>query len=211
MEHRKAIFIDKDGTLVPRIPYNVNPEMITLSPKAAEGLFKLQNRGYIIIVVTNQSGIAKGLFKERDVENVQFKIETLLNLNHIHLSGFYVCPHHPSGIIDKFSIHCNCRKPSSGLFFKAAAELSINLYESWMIGDVLNDVEAGNRAGCKSILLNNGSETEWKSGCFRKPNFVANDLLHAADFILNSSHYRNNNPYLSNAHRESSINREVQA
>jgi len=207
MEFRKAIFIDKDGTLIPNIPYNVNPEMITLSSNAVEGLFKLQQQGYLIVVVTNQSGVAKGLFKERELENVRFKIETLLNLHHIHLSGFYVCPHHPNGNIDKFSIQCNCRKPSSGLFFKAASELSINLYQSWMIGDVLNDVEAGNRAGCKSILLNNGNETEWKSGYFRKPTYIAHDLSQSADFILNNSFYGNyNKQYISVANR----NREIQ-
>jgi len=206
MEYRKAIFIDKDGTLIPNIPYNVDPEKITLSAKATDGLIKLQNQGFLLVIITNQSGVAKGLFKERELERVRFKIETLLTLDQIHLSGFYVCPHHPDGTVHKYAIKCNCRKPSSGLFLKAAKDLSINLSQSWMIGDILNDVEAGNRAGCKSILLNNGNETEWKNGYFRKPAYIADDILQAADFILSNSFYgKHSKQYLPIANRQVQI------
>src|SRR5690606_33960573 len=174
MENRKAIFIDKDGTLIPNIPYNVDPEKITLSTNSLDGLVKLQRMGYLLVVITNQSGIARGLFQEEDLNVVKSKLETLFSEGNIQLSGFYFCPHHPQGSVLKFAKTCNCRKPAYGLFLQAAKELSINLSESWTIGDILNDVEAGNRAGCSSILLNNGNETEWKGGYFRKPTFIAN-------------------------------------
>lgn len=197
MESRKAIFIDKDGTLIPDIPYNVDPKKITLSAKAADGLSKLQNSGFLLVIITNQSGVARGFFEEKELEAVRLKIETLLSVAQIDLSGFYFCPHHPDGIISEYAINCKCRKPSNGLFVKAAKELSIDLSQSWMIGDILNDVEAGNKAGCKSILLNNGNETEWKNGNHREPTYIAEDISQAADFILSNSLYgKHNKQYL---------------
>jgi len=189
MEYRKAVFIDKDGTLIPNIPYNVDPEKITLSTKASDGLIKLQNSGFLLIIVTNQSGVAKGLFKEKELEKVRNKIETLCIADNIQLSGFYFCPHHPHGVVHQYAIACKCRKPSEGLLLKAAKDLTIDLTKSWMIGDILNDVEAGNRAGCRSILLNNGNETEWKNGNYREPAYIARNIPEAAEYILNTSNY----------------------
>src|SRR5690606_12558668 len=99
MEYRKAVFIDKDGTLIPNIPYNVDPEKITLSDYAITALRMLQDQNFVIVILTNQSGIAKGLFKETDLNWVRHKIERLLSLEKIELAGFYACPHHPDGII----------------------------------------------------------------------------------------------------------------
>src|SRR5690606_10986265 len=193
MEYRKAIFIDKDGTLIPNIPYNVDPEKITLSTKASDGLIKLQKSGFLLVIVSNQSGVAKGLFKEKDLEPVRNKIETLFFAHNIQLSGFYFCPHHPQGIVNQYSIKCNCRKPSERLLLNAANDLAIDLTKSWMIGDILNDVEAGNRAGCRSILLNNVNETEWKSGDYREPAYIARNIPEAAEYILNISNYGKHN------------------
>lgn len=189
MEYRKAVFIDKDGTLIPNIPYNVNPEKITLFNKATEALHKLQDHDYLLVVLTNQSGVARGLFKETDLELVRHKIEGLLSFGDIKLAGFYACPHHPEGVIPEYTKICTCRKPSTGMFLQASKDLSIDLSKSWMIGDILHDVEAGNRAGCKSILINNGNETEWKSGPHRQPAYIADDLFQAAEFILSNSIY----------------------
>jgi len=189
MEYRKAVFIDKDGTLIPNIPYNVDPEKITLSDYAITALRMLQDQNFVIVILTNQSGIAKGLFKETDLNWVRHKIERLLSLEKIELAGFYACPHHPDGIIPEYTKTCTCRKPSTGMFLQASTDLSIDLTQSWMIGDILHDVEAGNRAGCKSILINNGNETEWKSGSHRQPTYIAGDLLQAAEFILSNSIY----------------------
>ena len=187
----KAVFIDKDGTLIPDIPYNTDPELIRLNDEAAPGLIKLQNAGFLIIVITNQSGIARGLFTERELEPVKSKIRMLLSGSGIQLSGFLYCPHHPDGKIKEFALDCECRKPKPGLLLQAALKFNIDLRGSWMLGDILNDVEAGNRAGCKTVLIDNGGETEWQIGDYREPKYIAANINQAADYILKFGNERN--------------------
>ena len=158
-------------------------------PGAAVALRRLHTQGYIFVVVSNQAGVAKGLFQESHLQPVRYKVESLLQSEGIELAGFYYCPHHPEGLVAEFRLSCSCRKPADGMIRTAGRELSIDLQRSWMIGDILNDVESGNRAGCRSILLNYGNETEWLDGPFRKPDFVASDLVQAADFIINTPIY----------------------
>lgn len=184
---RKAIFLDKDGTLIPDVPYNVNPDFISLQNGVVEGLRLLKDQGYIFAVISNQAGVARGYFKVDDLEKVKEKLNLLLNKEGIHIGAYYFCPHHPLGKVPEYSIACNCRKPEPGMILKAAKDLEIDTPKSWMIGDILNDVEAGNKAGCKTILLDIGNETEWVEGLFRKPTFVASDFLQAARFICNVS------------------------
>ncbi len=181
---KKAVFLDKDGTLIPDIPYNVIPEKITLHESAAEGLRKLQAAGFLFIVISNQSGVARSLFEESALQSVEEKLSDLLEKIGVSLTGFYYCPHHPDGSHPDYSHACDCRKPQPGMLQKAAVEQSIDLAKSWMIGDILHDVEAGNRAGCKTVLIDNGGETEWLSGPFRTPTFTVANLDEAADAIL---------------------------
>lgn len=180
----KAVFLDKDGTLIPDIPYNVNPDLITIQPDAIEGLQRLQEFGYKLIIISNQAGVARGMFHENELPAVEDRLKELLKHHQIYLSGFYFCPHHIEGKIDEYSVDCDCRKPMPGMLLKAAEEHHIDLNESWMIGDILNDVEAGNRAGCKTILINNGNETEWLAGPMRTPTYVCSSINQAADDIL---------------------------
>src|SRR5690349_16205906 len=149
---KKAVFLDKDGTLIPDIPYNVAPERITLE-KGAEDLRKLADAGYRFVIISNQSGIARGYFSEKDMLPVQRKLESLLSVHQVYLDGFYYCPHHPEGKLAEYVKQCNCRKPMPGMIMQAATDLAINLEQSWMIGDILNDVEAGKKAGCKTLLI----------------------------------------------------------
>jgi len=180
----KAIFIDKDGTLIPDVPFNADPELITLHDDAAPGLIKLQNEGFLIIVITNQSGVALGYITEGQIREVEKRIVELLADHKIRLTGFVYCPHHPEGVIPEYSIDCECRKPQPGMLIDAADTWKIDLKASWMIGDILNDVEAGNRAGCRTILIDNGGESLWEEGPYRKPHFIAKNILQAADYIL---------------------------
>ncbi|MDB4920741.1 HAD family hydrolase [Mucilaginibacter sp.] len=182
---RRAVFIDKDGTLITDLPYNADPEKIAFSPNCLIGLQQLQRQGYRLVIITNQSGIAMGYFSAQALIAVEARIKTMLAAAGIRLDGFYFCPHHPKGTDPLYATVCNCRKPQPGLLLKAARELGIDLAESWMIGDILNDVEAGNRAGCKSILIENGNETEWLRGDFRRPIAQAKNINEAAEFILN--------------------------
>ena len=185
-EKRKAIFLDKDGTLIPDIPYNVNPDLITLQPGVIEGLKLLKEEGYLFVVISNQAGVARGYFKFDELEKVEQKLNLLFNKEGIEIEGYYFCPHHPLGTIAEYTTSCNCRKPEPGMILKAAKDLRIDTARSWMIGDILNDVEAGNRAGCKTVLLDLGYETEWVKGNFRTPTFVAAGFLQAARYICNT-------------------------
>ncbi|MDF2431775.1 MAG: D-glycero-D-manno-heptose 1,7-bisphosphate phosphatase [Mucilaginibacter sp.] len=181
---KKAVFLDKDGTLVIDVPYNVDPDKIVLSDHCLKGLKRLQENGYLLILITNQSGIARGYFKEEDLIGVEQKIRDMLGHEEIALDGFYYCPHHPEGIVTSLAINCDCRKPEAGMLLKAAKEMGIDLNSSWMIGDILNDIEAGNRAGCKSILIDNGNETEWLLNEKRQPLIKVKDIDEAAIYIL---------------------------
>jgi D-glycero-D-manno-heptose 1,7-bisphosphate phosphatase len=181
---RKAVFLDKDGTLIEDVPYNVDPQRIRLAPGAVEGLTVLHESGYALIVVSNQSGVARGLFPERVLREVEGSLRCQLAAFGVPLAGFYYCPHHPQGTVEGYAIACRCRKPAPGMLRRAAADLGIDLAESWMVGDILDDIEAGRRAGCRTVLINNGNETEWRKGRQRWPHHRAADLADAARLIL---------------------------
>lgn len=182
---KAAIFIDKDGTLIRDIPYNVDPDLIDLEDNSIEGLKLLCKRGYKLIVISNQSGVARGYFSEEDLYAVEERLRSMLETFGIQLSGFYFCPHYPNGVIHEYAIDCYCRKPMPGMLLQAAEANDIDLSNSWMIGDILNDIEAGNRAGCKTILIDNGNETEWLEGEYRTPAIICSSINEAADCILN--------------------------
>ena len=179
----RAIFLDKDGTLVEDVPYNVNPALIELTWQAGHGLQLLKQMGYALVVVSNQSGVAKGLFTETALEPVQHRLAERLAQYGVALDGFYYCPHSPDGVVSRYAISCTCRKPMPGLLYRAAYEHGIDLSRSWMIGDILNDVEAGRRAGCRTVLIDNGNETEWKLSAQRTPHLTAPNLYQAATLI----------------------------
>ena len=176
-----AVFLDKDGTLVEDVPYNVDPARVVLADGAREGAAALHNAGYKLVVVTNQSGVARGHFERGALRLVEERLSELLG---VPLAGFYDCPHHPDGSVAGYAIDCDCRKPLPGLLTSAAAELDLDLSASWMVGDILNDVEAGHRAGCRTVLIDNGGETEWVEGPMRVPDHQCADMAEAARFIL---------------------------
>jgi D-glycero-D-manno-heptose 1,7-bisphosphate phosphatase len=201
MEAKCAIFLDKDGTLIPDIPYNANPELISLEKNVGKTLAKLAPH-FELIVISNQSGLAFGYFNENDLQSVERRIAALLDEYGVSLSGFYFCPHHPDGSIVPYARLCDCRKPNPGLITKAAAEHHICLSGSWMIGDILNDVQAGKAAGCRSILIDNGNETEWDidGEPQRIPDFIASDFAAAGEYILkNLKHENHFNPISTNS------------
>jgi D-glycero-D-manno-heptose 1,7-bisphosphate phosphatase len=179
----KAVFIDKDGTLIPDIPYNVNPDLVQLDIQTIEGLRLLKDEGFLLVIISNQPGIAKGFFTKDELQKVWDRISGILQKHHLSMDAFYYCPHYPDAKIAAYAKACDCRKPLPGLILNAAQELNIDLTQSWMIGDILNDVEAGNRAGCATILIDNGNETEWKIDSFRKATFTAKNFLEAAAYI----------------------------
>ena len=171
-----AVFLDKDGTLVENVPYNVDPARVALTAGAREAVARLARGGYRVIVVSNQPGAGLGLFPEDALQAVEAKLRELLPA----LDGFYYCPHAPAQ-------GCGCRKPAAGLLERAAREQGITLAGSWMVGDILDDIEAGRRAGCRTVLLDVGNETEWRLDAARRPDHVAATLPEAADIIAGAA------------------------
>lgn len=180
---KRAVFLDKDGTLIEDVPYNVDPAQIRLTA-GVESLRQLHHSGYLLIVISNQAGVARGYFPEAALAAVEQRSRELLASLEIPLADFYYCPHHPEGTISEYAIDCHCRKPKPGLLLKAAQDHDIDLIQSWFIGDILNDVEAGRRAHCQTILLNNGNETEWILSSDRIPHYVVMNLGDAVRIIL---------------------------
>ena len=186
MAYRQAVFLDKDGTLVENVPYNVNPALMRLSPGAEEGLKRLHDAGFLLFVISNQSGVARGFFPESALEGVEARLGEMLAAFGVPMAGFSYCPHHPEGSVEGYAMACDCRKPAPGMIVRAAAEHGIDLAHSWMIGDILDDVQAGRRAGCRTILIDNGNETEWLLSPDREPHHRAPDLAAAACLIVAS-------------------------
>lgn len=179
----KAVFLDKDGTLIEDVPYNVRREWIRLMPGAARGLRTLHAAGYALFVISNQPGVAFNYFSESALDAVSAELARLLKDAGATLTGFYYCPHHPAGRVPAYTRSCECRKPGAALLRRAAVEHGVTLAASWFIGDILDDVEAGRRAGCRTVLLDNGHETEWRTGPLRRPHFIVPDLPTAANII----------------------------
>lgn len=176
----RAVFLDKDGTLVDDLPYNIDPRKITLCSGSGAALRLLSGLDYRFFVVSNQDGVAHGHFDEAALGPVQHRLADLLFRERCWLDGFYFCPHHPAGKVPAYALDCLCRKPMPGLLVQAAREHDIDLHASWMVGDILNDVEAGSRAGCRTVLIDSGNETEWRLGTHRLPTRVVTDMYAAA-------------------------------
>ncbi len=179
-----AVFLDKDGTLLEDVPYSVDRSNMKVLQGAGEGLRLLSSAGYRLLVVSNQSGVARGYFPEQALVGVETRLGEMFTELGVPLEAFYFCPHHPMGRVPEYAVSCSCRKPQPGLILRAAAEHDLDVGRSWMIGDILDDVEAGHRAGCRTVLIDNGNETEWELTPARRPDYTAPDLSEAAACIL---------------------------
>ncbi|MDF3038034.1 MAG: family hydrolase [Thermomicrobiales bacterium] len=155
---KRALFLDRDGTLVEPRHYPSRPDDLVLSPGIGPLLRLFQQSGWEMIVITNQSGIARGYFSERDLYLMHERLRQMLRVWGVELNAIQYCPHHVDGAIPHLAIACACRKPQPGMLLRAAAERDIDLPRSWMIGDILDDIEAGNRAGCRTVLVDLGTE-----------------------------------------------------
>ncbi|NUP46300.1 MAG: HAD family hydrolase [Catenulispora sp.] len=150
---RGAIFLDRDGTLTEPRHYPTRPTDLILQPDIGPPLQALQQAGFALVVATNQSGIARGLFDEPALEAMNSHLRHLLAQFGVVLDGIYACPHHPDGIVVQYQGNCDCRKPTPGMLTAAALDLALDLDKSWMIGDSPCDIEAGLRAGTRTALL----------------------------------------------------------
>jgi D-glycero-D-manno-heptose 1,7-bisphosphate phosphatase len=178
----RALFLDRDGTLVYPGHYPSRPEDLRLYEGIGPELQMLQKAGFKLVVVTNQAGIARGYFTESDLCRMHEYLAEVLAQFAVHLDGIYYCPHHPEGVVSELAIRCACRKPQPGMLLQAARDLSIDLQRSWLVGDILDDIEAGNTAGCRTVLVDLETESLPQSQA-RCPDFVARHTLHALHII----------------------------
>jgi len=184
MQKRPAVFLDKDGTLLDDVPYNVDPARMRFAPGAADALALFARYPLRLVVVSNQSGVALGRFPYAALDAVEARLREMFAQCGATLAGAYWCPHHPDGSVAPYACACECRKPAPGMLLRAAREHRVDLASSWMVGDILNDVEAGNRAGCRTILADCGNETEWQTAPERVPYAWVTNLRDAAQMIV---------------------------
>jgi len=150
---QRAIFLDRDDTIIEDSGYINSPEQVKLAAGAAGALVDLRKMGYKIIVVSNQSGIARGIITEQAIAQIHERLEQLLAEQNAHLDRIYYCPYHPDGAVQRFRKDSDWRKPKPGMLFAAAKEMKIDLADSWMVGNDYRDVAAGKAAGCRTILI----------------------------------------------------------
>ena len=172
----KAVFLDRDGTMAPDVHYCRRPEDFELFPYTAKAVGLLNERGLKVIVITNQSGIARGYFTEDTLANIHQKMERELAKEGAFVDAIYYCPHHPDD-------NCDCRKPKPKLVLQAAKDFNIDLKHSFVVGDLQMDIDLGKVAGCKTILIGNPSVIKDKAIV---PDAISPNLLEAARLIWKS-------------------------
>ena len=179
----KAIFFDRDDTLIEDYGYINDPEQVKLLPGVAEALIGLRKLGYKLIVVSNQSGIARGILTEEVLEKIHQRLQELLSQEGAYLDQIYYCPYHIDGAIEKYRKESELRKPMPGMLLKAAEELEINLRESWMIGDKDDDILAGKRAGCRTIYVNPPNRPMQPKTQGQIPDYQAINIKEAVNIV----------------------------
>lgn len=176
MAENRAVFLDRDGVIIRNVPYLNDAKMIEFLPKVPECIARINKLGFKCVMVTNQSGIARGLLSIEQLYSINKKIEEYLIAHGARVDAIYYCPHHPNGTVPRYSLTCDCRKPKPGMFRKAAQDLHLDLSSSIMIGDQVIDCEAGKNAGCISYLLDtsnsNGSDFPSFEGLDEAVSFI---------------------------------------
>lgn len=184
----RAVFLDRDGTISFEVGYIDNVNDFKLIPGVTKALYELQELGFKLIVISNQSGVARGYFPESRVSEINNKMNGLMKEAGIEFDGIYYCPHLESGSVKDYAVNCSCRKPKPGMILKAENEHSIDLNSSFMIGDSIVDVQCGKNAGLKTIFVRTGHGTKNEAGLenfslAERPDHIADDLSAAVEFI----------------------------
>ena len=180
----RTVFVDRDGTINENTGYIKNPEDLVLYPKVSEGIRLLNKNGYKVIVITNQSGISRGYFSEETLEKIHNKMKEELSKKDAFIDAIYFCPHHPDE-------NCKCRKPQPGLLKTAIKEFDVDVSKSFIIGDRMLDIEAGNKVGCKTILVPEKKEivkNEMEKSNIT-PDYIANDFVKGVEWIIANNNY----------------------
>ena len=183
---RKAFFIDRDGVVNAEVDYLHRPEDVILIDGLGEALGTIHRAGYLAVVVSNQSGVARGMYTMQDVKAVENRICELLRQSGSDVpDAFYYCPHHKKGIVPELAVDCDCRKPKPGMFRQAARDWEIDPAQSYMIGDRMSDLQAGQAAGCAAEVLVLTGYGMNEQDAARTAGFrIAEDLLDAVNGLL---------------------------
>jgi D-glycero-D-manno-heptose 1,7-bisphosphate phosphatase len=188
----KAVFFDRDDTLIEDTGYINNPDQVKLISGVAKSLLEFKEMGFKLIVVTNQSGIARGILTEKTLTEIHERLNVLLSEKGIAIDAFYYCPFHPEGVVPQYRRESDDRKPSPGMIFTAAQEHNIDLTQSWVVGNSPRDIDAGKRAGCKTILIEKKTRSTpllvFKKDSEPAPDFHAVNMKEAVNIV--KKHYR---------------------
>ncbi len=183
---RPAVFLDRDGTLIEEAGYLDRLERLVFFPFSVDAVRLLNRAGLAVVVVTNQAGVARGIFPESFVAEAHAHLRERLAAGGARLDGFYYCPHHPDGTIEGYRRSCDCRKPGDAMLRRAAAELDLDLRQSIVVGDRWHDIEAGKRAGTRTVLVRTGygRTEEQRPKDDIAADAIADNLIGAVSWIL---------------------------
>ena len=185
MTGRRAAFVDRDGVLIRDVHHLTSASQIEILPGVPQSLIRLRDARWTVVVVTNQSVVARGRLTEESLREIHRTLEAQLASRGAALDAIYYCPHHPEAAVASYRVVCDCRKPQPGLLLQAAADLGIDLGASVMVGDAASDIEAGRRAGCRTVLIETGSRrTRGRDAAAVPADHVAVDLPGAVDWML---------------------------
>jgi len=183
----KAVFLDRDHTIIEDPGYLTEPSAVRLLPGVDLALQSLAQAGFKLVVVTNQSAIARGLLTAEGLERIHAEMGRQLADRGVTLDGIYHCPYHPEGTVEQYARESDDRKPSPGMLLRAAEDLDIDLPDSWMVGDSPRDIEAGQRAGCRTIRVRRPSEEPAEEDEDVQADFTVRNLVEASRMILRDS------------------------
>lgn len=188
----RAVFLDRDGTIIEDTGYPHQREKIKFLPGASAAISLLNKNGFKVIITTNQSGVARGYFTEETVEEINRYIQESLVKQGAVIDKIYYCPHHVDGIIKEYRKECYCRKPNPGMIEEAISEFGIDPKDSFLIGDKISDIGAGHRAGCKTILLKDEIPPDDEMETTLVPDYIAVNLYEAVKLVVNLNRHDKN-------------------
>jgi len=191
MKKNTAVFLDRDGTINEEVGYLDSLDKFKIIPGAYEAIRLINESGMKVVVISNQAGVARGLFTEDFVKITHEYLQNALRKKGAYIDNFYYCPHHPTEGIELYRQVCNCRKPAPGMLLQAAQDLNIDFKRSYLVGDRFNDMEAGKKIGVRGILVKTGfgqsllqDDGPDEATPENKPDFIAADILEAVKLIL---------------------------
>jgi D-glycero-D-manno-heptose 1,7-bisphosphate phosphatase len=181
--NKKAVFLDRDNTIIEDPGYISEPDQVKLLPGAAESIAALKKMGFNIVIVTNQSAVARGLITEETLAEIHQRLKQLLMRQNAEIDAIYYCPYHPEGIVEQYKSESQLRKPAPGMLLKAKKEMDLDLDQSWLIGDSYRDIAAGKTAGCRTILINSSIKPVYKQKGDPDPDREAVNIKEAVNII----------------------------